>query len=337
MIMRKAMTAILAASAASLGFATHATATTVPLTVREVTSVVKGQSDPLAMPQLGNGWIGYAAEYALTDAVVRSVKGVRDASGTCQFDSTVTASRERPAVLGRTRAAHLTECLIVREVGVPPADVVARYDAEQALDPGAGDATATLNEESPDSADTTDEVTPDVGAGSPPTPGVDGDASPGSVCAPGCRDAEVVSITGYYRTWYEDPLFIDVSTLRQEIFWSTEGVRGCVRSTSGSLSSSLFEQTGWVLNRSNRRAGYVCSRAYSSAYGKFTNEYFCDVVSEISPLPPGIHFIVAPARTFFNRAVARGYNSGNLTGNTRHSKKGGCSELLVFNDMARHY
>jgi hypothetical protein len=302
-------------------------------------TLVERQAGSLAPPDLGSGWVGLPAAYPLTEATYRTLVGVRDDSGTCEFNPTVTASPARPVQLSRTRASNESRCLEIVEVGVPPDDVVARYDAQQSAAPGPDEATATITEESPNSGDLSDEVTPEAGVGDPPTPGVHGDAAFATVSPPctGCRAEDIVSQTGYYRAWFEDPppFNIDVNVVRQELYWSHEGVRGCVRSDHSELKTSVFEPTGWYLNRQNRRAGHTCSRAFSSGFAKFTNETFCRSVAG-AVIGPASAFI-KPTRTFYNRAIARGYNTGKITGNTRHSKKGGCAFALSFNGMARHY
>lgn len=236
-------------------------------------------------------------------------------------------------MLGRTRAVAVDRCLAVVEVGTPSPDVVARYDAEMSMPPGAGDATATADEEAPNPGDLQDEMTPHAGVGSPPTPGYAADAAVASISpgCPGCRSADIVTQAGYYRAWYEDRVNLDVNVVRQELFWAHEGPTGCVRSDSSVLKLSKLEETGWTQNAANRRRGYTCSRAFSSAYAKFSNDVFCRAV-----VGPIIAPLLATTRVFYNRSIVRGFNTGTISGATRSSKKGGCSELLSFNHIVRH-
>jgi hypothetical protein len=169
-------------------------AATAQLPAARVKELVARQGDSLAAPTLGPGWIGLPAAYPLADATYRTLVGVRDDDGSCEFNPSVTASAARPVQLSRTRASNQARCLEIVEIGVPPSGVVARYDAEQSAAPGPDDATATTAEESPNSGDLTDEVTPEAGVGDPPTPGVHGDAAVATVSPPctGCRAEDIV-------------------------------------------------------------------------------------------------------------------------------------------------
>lgn len=338
--MRIALLALATACAAVLGLPPVAAAATA--SVERVESRVVRQAGSLAAPKVGDGWIGLPAGYPLGDVRHTTLAGTRDELGDCQFDTEISASARQPAVLARTRAVHVTRCLAVFELGVPPGSVVARYDAEQSAEPGPDEATATVDEEAPSSYDAQDEATPDIGVSGPPTTGAQADGAVASVappCEPGCRSSDWVAQHGYYRTWFEDPLNIDVNVVRQELYWLHYGPRGCVLSDSSELKTSVYEQTGWYLNRQNRRTGHTCSRAFTSGFAKFTNDKFCRVAATYLPIPvPDIAwFLISPTRVYYNRAIARGFNTGLITGNTRWSKKGGCSELLSFNHMARHY
>ncbi|HEX8084624.1 MAG TPA: hypothetical protein VF529_10070 [Solirubrobacteraceae bacterium] len=331
----RARTAALLSAAAVVTTAVAPSSAAAAVSPQRALSAVK-RADSLDAPQL-KGWQGFAAEYPLSRARFTSVAGVAEADGGCAYETKpLVVTRDRPVVMSRTRAVAREGCLEIVETGVPPADVVARWDTERAAAaaaPGPDEATRTIDEEAPDSWAVQDEMTPEVGVGDPPTPGYDASAGTSSI-SPG-RDFLNQALE--YHVWHSDPIYLHVNDVWQQLNWTHEGPSGCVRAASSSMSKDWLEQTGWYEDGANKRLGYTCSRAFSSAYAKFSNKIFCKVLDRF--IPVGVPDVLLPfvptTRVYYDRSVARGFNTGHHTGNTRWVRKGGCAFLLGFQRSLR--
>ena len=80
--------------------------------------------------------------------------------------------------------------------------------------------------------------------------------------------------TAWHKTYYEDPLTIDVNSARTNVTWTYSG--GCVQSSWGHTTNyGWFTPTGWYKVLSSTTSGRNCSYARTTSYSTFGNWPFC--------------------------------------------------------------
>ncbi|GIU91817.1 MAG: hypothetical protein KatS3mg011_0723 [Acidimicrobiia bacterium] len=76
--------------------------------------------------------------------------------------------------------------------------------------------------------------------------------------------------TAWFKSVYEDPIEIDVNSVKVNLQWTWNG--SCVTSsTNHSAVWYWFEGTGWFLKSKSGSGGRTCSSAYTKATGEFWN------------------------------------------------------------------
>lgn len=298
------------------------------------------QADPLAKPDLGPRWRGFAAQYALTQKRSIIVRGEAIAGGGCAFDTpTTVATAARPVQEARERAVNKTSCLMLMEIGVPPQSEI-DADAVAARNAAAAETGTQADSESP--GETRDYMAEPASPAIVET-GSDVDTdSPADTqclkdpryCEPMTSDATTASVTftGNHKSWLEDPIGIDVTKVWTFVTATFEpGLYGCMEGHSGWADDFWYGTSFWEKVGSNTRAGHDCAHAWASTYASYKNEPFCDI---LLPNPPGINY--RTTRSIYDRNVVRAYLGGRVVqGNVRHVKKGGCAFMLSFKQRTR--
>jgi hypothetical protein len=306
------------------------------------------QHDPLARPRLGRAWHGYAERYALGRRSLAVVAGKRLAPRVCGFTDVLDLTLFEDRIEARTRAINLSSCIKVVERGVPP--LSERSPQESAgmsqarstpVDPILGDVAENPGGDVADPSDPpfVSEVDPSDAQVETNPPGVDTDGvmQPGvgtgvDSCAPaaGCNGTPEIPTqltvenggysAGYLRTWWEDPVGIDVAVANTHISYTyTPG--GCVKrnNPSGYTQLTWYSSSGWELVTDNTKMGRVCGYGYVSTYAYMKNTKFCSAISAGFGKTTKVHF---------DRNTLRGLADGTLHGISYSVAKGGCVRLL---------
>lgn len=77
----------------------------------------------------------------------------------------------------------------------------------------------------------------------------------------------------YMKTFYEDPVGIDVTSLRNDLEWSYSG--GCVRSYKWKRHATWYSPSGWGLNSVGDSPWLNCGSAGSNSHADMENNIFC--------------------------------------------------------------
>lgn len=150
------------------------------------------------------------------------------------------------------------------------------------------------------------------------------DADAGAlIAADAITDADlggaVINSQGYFKSWYEDPIGIDVTSVLNRVNWNWDGV--CTRGRANhSTSWGWFEASGWRLDARDFDMHHTCARAWNDTFANYFNGAFC------------INF---DTRTIYDRNLVQGQWNGWLKGQVRAFKRGGCTDLLSFHFMLR--
>lgn len=95
--------------------------------------------------------------------------------------------------------------------------------------------------------------------------------------ASGASPANAASSGGdpafYMKTFYEDPVGIDVTSLRNDLEWSYSG--GCVRSYKWKRNATWYSPSGWGLNSIGDSPWINCGSAGSNSHADMENNIFC--------------------------------------------------------------
>lgn len=124
----------------------------------------------------------------------------------------------------------------------------------------------------------------------------------------------------YHKTFFEDPPQRDVSSSRAEVSWSYDGY--CVTNSWDHWHRwGWLSFTGWTVEGTSVSADRTCDYATTSAYAKFKNEPFCDVVFGF-PMPATF--------TEHDVTLIQGRWHGGYYWYYSFYKWGGCNDLLNF-------
>jgi hypothetical protein len=126
---------------------------------------------------------------------------------------------------------------------------------------------------------------------------------------------------GYSKTRFEDPVGIDVNSVRNNVSWTWNG--SSVSNGSCSANYGWLSGDGWGLHENNFYCRYDGSptQVDSSSYAHFKNGIFC---------------VGFDTDVYYNRNHAYGRRNGDLVGAWNTSKSGPCSGLLsVHNQTVR--
>jgi hypothetical protein len=147
-----------------------------------------------------------------------------------------------------------------------------------------------------------------------------GAAADGAAAAPGRSLAGVKRVAathsaGYYKSYFEDPVGIDVNSVRNNVDWYWNG--SYVYNGYCSYHYGWYSTSGWGLHENNFFCRYENSQTQvrSSSYAHFKNGIFCAFID---------------THTYYDRNNAYGKYNGYLTGHVNWRKEGGCTGLLSF-------
>lgn len=118
---------------------------------------------------------------------------------------------------------------------------------------------------------------------------------------------------GYHRSWFEDPLRIDVNVVRTHVQWAENGSRVSTTSYDGSHRLEWLNGTGWYSVSSSLEKFASQQSIHIRSYAHFKNPGFCALFT---------------THTYHNHNNVFGWYNGQLTGYVNWSKTSGCSWLL---------
>lgn len=217
------------------------------------------------------------------------VGGQRTADGGCLFESPLLRVTEVGRVVRLDELAYDPDsCRSLVQIGFAPAPAVA-HEGEQ----GAGYAS---------------QDSPAIGPGAPQ---VYASALPPAPVAPDIGNLTLTGHFGYHRSWFDDPIWIDVNAVRNYVGWSEDG--SCTYSQSGWHSLSWLVEDGWTLQGAQHWLDWDCTRVHSYSDVHYKNGVFCA-------------FFDTWTHHSYNHAF--GWYDGTLNGYTVWSKSGPCSGLL---------
>lgn len=144
--------------------------------------------------------------------------------------------------------------------------------------------------------------------------------------APGSGSIASASAThhasGYLRSWWEDPIGIDVNVVRNSTDWHYNG-RCVVAPVSGRYAYSWYSPSGWSLKGNNWQNYYSCYHSISGSYAHFHNGSFCAFFD---------------VDTYYNRSTVGGHYNGVLAGTWNSYNTGAvCKSLLSFHRTLAYY
>jgi hypothetical protein len=144
--------------------------------------------------------------------------------------------------------------------------------------------------------------------------------------APGSGSVATASAThhasGYLRSWWEDPVGIDVNVVRNSTDWHYNG--SCVVApVSGRYAYAWYSPSGWSLKGNNWRNYYTCYHSISGSYAHFHNGTFCAFFD---------------VDTYYDRSTVGGHYNGVLAGSWNSYNTGAvCKSLLSFHRTLAYY
>ncbi|HSR22675.1 MAG TPA: hypothetical protein VLW53_03925, partial [Candidatus Eisenbacteria bacterium] len=142
-------------------------------------------------------------------------------------------------------------------------------------------------------------------------------ASTLSGTAPAVTAATTIHSAGYLNSWFRDPAYITVNSVRNSTDWHWNG--SCtVSPVYGSYHYTWF--AGWVKKSSNWNNYYTCYQSTSSSYVHYHDGAFCAFTD---------------TEVYYNRNTVHGRYNGYLVGNVSWYKSGHCSGLLSFHDYLK--
>ena len=212
-------------------------------------------------------------------SIIETLRGTKDLAGNCNFKINMTLAPGEPAVQGDQLRIDVANC--VTEIAVT------RGDLAVAAIPPAESATAT------------DQGNPVGGSG-----GSTGDVVP----------LAYVESRGHLRTYWEDPVGLDVNGVKNTVDWKWNGVN-CLSPGWGSYAYDWYSPSGWALKDNNWQNVYDCSRQTSSSYVHYRNGLFC---------------LTIDTHTYYDRNTIRGRWDGYLLAEWNTWNSGGCTGLLSF-------
>jgi hypothetical protein len=119
---------------------------------------------------------------------------------------------------------------------------------------------------------------------------------------------------GYLRTFWEDPIFIDLNGVKNEVDWFWNNT-GCLVPNLGGRTYDWFTPSGWNLLAENWQNVFNCSLQSSSSFAHFRNGIFC---------------LGADSDTVYDRNTVRGSWDGFLYGESFTVFSGPCTVLASF-------
>lgn len=152
--------------------------------------------------------------------------------------------------------------------------------------------------------------------------GTPADAPTAPTSADGVGTTAIVGHSaGYFKSFTEDPVFIDVNAVRNDVNWFWDGSR--VAQMTCDKSFGLFAPTGWVLVASNTFCRYENNQtqSHSSSFAQFRNVPFCWPNT---------------TETVYDRNNVYGMANGWLRGDSSVVNRGGCTNLLsTYSELRR--
>ncbi|MFI6496642.1 hypothetical protein [Nonomuraea typhae] len=121
--------------------------------------------------------------------------------------------------------------------------------------------------------------------------------------------------TGYFRTWWTDPIGLTVNSTRNNVSWDWNNVN-CVSPGWGSANYEWLSGTGWAQLGENFQNLYGCTDQRSESYAHYANQAFCGIA-------------IPAAHVYYPRNYVRGWWNGEMSGYTDSYADSGCSFLLT--------
>jgi len=222
------------------------------------------------------GWTRVSYDAPLAKSQSYMLQGTRTSDGGCAFSGSLELAPGEAAVTERQTGLNLATCQAEIERGVPSAS-----SADDAAPPDS----STLSGEA---------------------------AAQGDL--PGSDVPLATHSAGYLKTDWEDPVQIDVNSVRDNTDWYWNG-NSVVAPVYGSWHLGWYSPSGWQLVSQNWQNTYTSYQTTSSHYAHFKNPYFCATID---------------THSYYDRNTVHGRNNGSLVGVWNSWVSGGCTGLLHF-------
>jgi hypothetical protein len=236
----------------------------------------------------GSGKVTFPLRAHLLHAKTVKVQGIRLAAGECNYSGTAVVHPGETAVQQDEVAEDPATCTMTLVQGTPSAAAVAQPDpAGTSTKSGQASATGTA----------------------------------GQTGSRVLLRAAAIHSAGYSKTRFEDPVGIDVNSVKNTVNWYWNG--SSVSNGTCSYAYGWLSGDGWGLKENNFFCRYDGSptQVHSSSYVHYKNGIFC---------------IGFDTHTYYDRNNAYGRRNGDLVGAWNTRKSGPCSGLLsVHNQTVR--
>jgi len=228
-------------------------------------------------------WVYREYQTALVGSKQREYRGRRTSDGGCRYSGGETIAADAVGTWIEREVAHnLGACRLITETGRPlePEPAVDGTDSLEFVP----EPTATAESQAPSS-------------------------QVGSIVAQAASTK-----SAWHKTYFEDPVFIDVNSAKTFVTWTYNG--SCVTSSSGHKAQyGWYTPTGWRLDWQNFSSSRNCSGAISTSNSHFSNGAFCATIDTHTEYVPN---------------KIRGNPSGSYSLWWDANKWGGCNWLLAF-------
>lgn len=265
------------------------------------TATTNSANDILNMDVGKDGWIEYqgkANPYPLEDPSTLTRQGKRASDGTCKFEGKMVLQPKQNAIEERPQAVNLNTCeeRVIR--GVPTKESMGVSLEKKAAN---NDPHVSSKEDERKSHPRDDAVSK-----------AKGDAAASYWSA------------GFLKTWWENPVNLDVNLVRNNTGWYWNGSR--VTGARGGYRYYWLSASGWDLRGNNWRNSWTSYQTTSSSYAHYRNPIFCRAMLGI---------FGSTTHVYYDRNTVHGRYNGALVGRWNSYKSGGCNRLLSFNKVLR--
>lgn len=133
--------------------------------------------------------------------------------------------------------------------------------------------------------------------------------------------------TAIHKTYFEDPLQLDVNTTTAEVSWQFDGT--CVTYSQDHWGRfHWLNETGWRLDSRSASADRACGYATTTANAQYSNGTFCTLLRG-TPQPT--------TYTEYTPTLIQGRPDGRYYWYYQWYRSGGCREFLFFHSERTYY
>lgn len=276
-------------------------------TVLALASVALASSGAAAQEGIGEtpnvsregAWIVFSQErgYALRNATMYVKQGARLSDGNCKFSGELVLRPGQQAIEERQVALNPSNCQARMERGTPPNNtgITTTRSVSDYVTDGVVQESDFRGSQDASNADTSRTL------------------------------ASTTRSRGFYKTWWEDPVNLDVNSVQNSTDWRWNGTR-VSGPVYGGYDQYWLGASGWRRLSNDWNNYYTSYQTTSSSKVHFRNGIFCEVITGT---------FGSPTHAYYDRNKVRGRYNGDLVGDPGTWVTGGCTGLLSFNQQLR--